>query len=248
MMGRSHVTLTALGWMTLGPIAARHAGHPMDVPTVLASTAAAAGASLWPDWDHPKATLATTLGPVSQAVANGINRIARGHRHGTHTLVFCAVAGGLAGVVGFLPDSVGPLPLPANWGGAVLLFFLAYTLMLCLGLAVVKRTALGDGIYLAQALAVTIASVLWVRGPWWWLPWAVGAGCLLHCIQDMLTAGGLPWFWRPFSRKGVRMPVCGETGGLREMTLSAAGLGALLWVTLATCTGHVWWSASWLQR
>ncbi|GGO98027.1 metal-dependent hydrolase [Wenjunlia tyrosinilytica] len=248
MMGRSHITLTALAWLAAAPPLAAHFGRPMETATAAASTVVAASASLWPDWDHPRATMAHTLGPVSRGIARTVAKAARGHRHGTHTLLFCVGTGAAATLLAHLPSNVAGVALPPNWGALLLLLFLAYTLMMTMGIAVSKNTGLGDGIYALQAVAFTVACALFVPGHWWWVPWAVGAGCLLHCVQDMLTTGGLPWFWRPFSRARAHMPVCGETGGMGEMTVSAVGLGVLLWVGLAVATRHTWWSVSWLSR
>lgn len=246
MMGRSHVTISALVWIAAAPTVAAQAGRPMNTTVVLASAFCCAGAALWPDWDHPQATLAHTIGPFTQLLSRVIGGLAGGHRHGTHTLAFCVLAGAATTLLSALPARVGDVSLPVNWGALALVWFLAYTVMLTLGLTVGRGRGLGDGIYAVQAVAVVAVVERLVPGQWWWLPWAVGVGCLLHCVQDMLTSGGLTWFWRPISRAPARIPCCGDTGGPGEALLAgAAGLG-LLWVSAAVIAGHSWWHTGWL--
>ncbi|NKS56328.1 hypothetical protein GS504_01700 [Rhodococcus hoagii] len=246
MMGRSHITVTALVWAAAAPPLAEIAGRPLTVAEIVISTVVCASAALWPDWDHPSATMAHTLGPISKTIAHLVHGLARGHRHGTHNLWFC-IALGLATLgLAYAPQSIGSVTMPENWASLALMVFLAYTLMMTLGLAVAKSTGLGDGIYLVQAIAFVTAAAVLVPGHWWWMPWAVGAGALLHCLEDILTTGGLSWFLRPVSRARICLPVCGDTGGPGEMVVAGVSGAALLWVSIATIAGHQWWTTSWL--
>lgn len=99
-MGRTHRAGGVALW--LGTCAA------LGVPAGWAAAGApvAWSASLWPDWDHPQATLARKLGPITYAFSRWVERRFGGHRAGTHSLlVGVPLAGALGGLLG-LPVAV----------------------------------------------------------------------------------------------------------------------------------------------
>lgn len=246
-MGRGHIVVSSLAWMAGAPAAAAAWGHPMTTGEVLVSTVAVAGWSVWPDWDHSDAALSKTLGPLSKGFAKLVGTVSGGHRVGkTHSLLFAVLMGLLATALERVPTQVAGLTLPQNWALLVLLWFLAYSVMLTMELSVSRTTLLGDEIYAVEA-AVLVGVALWLApDPWWWMPWAAVAGCLLHCLEDAITTRGVKNFFWPLRKPRLRLPVLGNAGGTREKVLTTASTGALAWVALAVATGNQWWSTDWL--
>lgn len=97
-MGHTHVLSGVAGWLLLGqPLLAAAEGSaalagadlPAPSPAALAAaTLVAGGAAMWPDVDHPSATIARTYGPLWQPVARAVEALAGGHREATHSLAF----------------------------------------------------------------------------------------------------------------------------------------------------------------
>src|SRR5579859_3401709 len=101
MMGPHHAACGAAAWVAvttrlhadlapvtqalgLGPFAF-DVGWPLVHATPLGVVAGAlvtAGAALLPDADHPSATIAHSLPPVSRALCAGIGAVSGGHRNG----------------------------------------------------------------------------------------------------------------------------------------------------------------------
>lgn len=260
-MGFSHVTLTGATWAAIVPPFCVAIGHPMSGAEVLASTGTAAAASLWPDWDHDKATLSYSMGPMSAGIARTVHQLSGGHRRMTHSLFACLGAGVATGLLWVVPDIIGGFSLPTHWAVLVFVFFLAFTLARMLQFAAPIYWILGalrvpgrgsrwlsEIIYLAVAAALTAVVKLTVPGTWWWLPVAVGAGCLLHCVQDACTEEQVPWFWRPISRKPLHLVSIGATGDPPEIVLALVlGVGGGIWILWATLSGAPWWSIRWLR-
>lgn len=247
-MGRGHMATTGVLWLAGAPPLAAAAGQPMTSGEIIASTIAIAGWSVWPDWDHSDARLARTLGPISKFFARVVGKLSGGHRVGkTHTLVFALAMGLLAGVLTTVPHEFGDVTLPTNWALLVLMWFLAYTMMLTLGLSVLRSRLIGDEIIALEAVAI-VALVVWLAPEeWWWIPITAVVGCLLHCLQDAMTVRGLPNFFWPLPRVRLRFAVLGRAGGSREQILTSAALVAALWIAPAVLSGHVWWTAEWLS-
>lgn len=246
-MGRGHIVVSSLVWMAAAPAAASTAGHPMTTAEVLVSTVAVAGWSVWPDWDHSDAALSKTLGPLSKAFARAVNTVSGGHRVGkTHSLLFAGLMALLATALASVPTEVLGVSLPGNWALLVLLWFLAYSVMLTLGLSVSRQSLLGDEIYAVEAVVVVGLAAWLAPDPWWWMPWAAAAGCLLHCLEDAMTTRGVKNFFWSLRKPSLRFPVLGNAGGTRETVLTTVATGALAWVALAVATGNQWWTTAWL--
>ncbi|MCW4353053.1 metal-dependent hydrolase [Hoyosella sp. YIM 151337] len=248
MMGRGHMATTSVLWLACAPPIAAAAGHPMTSGEIIVSTIAIAGWSVWPDWDHSDARLARTLGPISKFFARVVGTLSGGHRVGkTHTLVFAVAMGVLAGALASVPHEFGGVTLPVNWALLVMMWFLAYTMMLTLGLSVFRSRLIGDEIIALEAIGIVALAVWLAPDDWWWMPWTAAVGCLLHCLQDAMTVRGLPNFFWPLPRVRLRFPVLGRAGGSREQIVTSAALAAGLWIAPAVLSGHVWWTAEWLS-
>jgi membrane-bound metal-dependent hydrolase YbcI (DUF457 family) len=118
-MGHTHVLSGVAGWLALGPpllAAADGASHlaGADLPSVspgglAAGVLVAGGAAMWPDVDHPSATIARTYGPLWQPVARVAEALSGGHREGTHSLAFLALTAAGATAALWSPIATGAL-------------------------------------------------------------------------------------------------------------------------------------------
>jgi hypothetical protein len=97
-MWRSHMVVGASSWLAAQTLAGPLLGAPLNTSKQACGAAVAAGAALLCDMDTPGSRLANTLGPVTRLVARLIGRAFGGHRHGTHSLLFCAAIGALSTV------------------------------------------------------------------------------------------------------------------------------------------------------
>jgi membrane-bound metal-dependent hydrolase YbcI (DUF457 family) len=221
MMGPSHALSGAAVWLA-GSWALDHfAGYGQSPLAVAVGTAVCAGGALLPDLDlsgkvtrnQGGATVARTFGVFSLFVAEVIEKTSlgvytatklskdprrnNGHRTLTHTLPF-------AGLVGW-----GTTTLCANygrWAVVAVVFFMA-------GLAL--RGLFDEWAERAGWVIVTLASglVAWFtaanlpgdRG-YPMLGFAVGVGCFVHLLGDMITKNGVPILWPiPTGRRMWRM-------------------------------------------
>lgn len=227
-MGRSHVLISAAAWLVAAPPVVASVGHSLSGPALAASTTVCAAAALGPDWDHPRATFARTLGPVTALVAGVVSVLGGGHRQRTHTLAAAALVTAAATLLTTLPRQIGGIELPPNWGCWALLGFCAYTLTVSLGIGLRRSPLLGDLANLVVAAGLTVLAAHTVTGTWWWLPAAIGTGWLLHCIQDALT-GGCPQFWWPLTGLSFRL------AGLRTGGMVETGLAVAAGITVGWC-------------
>jgi len=227
MMARSHALLGAAGWLAGAPVVADAIHHPLDLPTLAASTVVCAGAALLPDLDHHDGLIANALGPVTGLLARGVAKLSGGHRHATHSLLFGLLMGALTG---------GLLRL----GGRVAMLALA---LLCTAFALraIRLTELGSNERLhwpqvaLVAGAITWTEAKFIPGTWQWLPAAAAAGCWLHVLGDLLTPEGVPLLW-PW-RQRLALPVIGHTNDWGETFVVVPALGLIIvclaWVRFA---------------
>jgi len=212
MMGKSHLLLGAAGWLALAP-GLKLAGIELGPAELGAGTVVAAGAAMLPDLDHPKATVSSSLGPVSRIISKGMARSLGGHRNGSHSLLFALLVS--AGLLALLSGDSG-LAIISGF----LVCLLASSLML-------RTLTEADGIscaILSAIIAALIISIVGVEAGW--LVSAVLIGILLHDLGDLLTPMGIPPLW-PVSRQRVRLPIIARTGNLTEKLLSGViGLAA----------------------
>ncbi len=141
------------------------------------------------DFDHPHATIAQSLGPVTKLLARGIGLVFGGHRNGTHSLLGLAL---------FTAGTWFRVRL-GGWYTGVWSGFLLAVGSAALHLKFTKGSAI------VHTLVCLVGSVLLVLSATKWqvpfdlLTWGVGIGYFSHAIvpTDALTKEGCPWFW-PF--------------------------------------------------
>lgn len=204
------------GWLTIGVGGLELAGTSLSIPEIAAGTVVCAGASMLPDLDHPQATAARSLGPVTGVMSKALNTVAGGHRQGSHSLLFAFLAA--IGTAWLLAATSGP------WAALILCFFFS---SLALRVLTEASGLISGG--LAALVAATLISLA-PEADWLWL--AIGIGCLLHMLGDILTPEGVPPLW-PVSDWRLRFPIIGHTGDWREGVIAGA-CGILTLVLLAT--------------
>ena len=208
MMGTSHATSGALGWLLIAPPLAAATDTTLSIPVLAAGTIVTAGAALLPDLDHPKATIAYTLGPVTHGLAKATNLIFGGHRQGTHTLLFAIGAG----LVTFAASKFSDVAM-------ILIMFAMSALAIRALHLVPPRTSHNVKGLVVAAEAGAITWLLWQYSPGDWslfLGFAVFLGCFLHCVGDTCTPEGVPWF-RPMTKKRFSIPIIDRTGNFLEV-------------------------------
>ncbi len=243
MMGPSHALSGAAFWLAGSWALNQFAGYEQSPLAVAVGTAVCAGGALLPDLDlsgkvtanKGGATVARTFGVVSLFVAEVVEKLSlgvytatrlsrdpkrdNGHRTFTHTLVF-------AGLVGW-----GTTALCTRYGKWAVVSILFFMIGLALrgifdewaeraGWVVVTLVAAG-------ATAYTITTLPAGRG-YPMLGLAVGVGCVVHLLGDIITAAGIPVLWPiPTGRRmwrmiGVPNSVAVKVGGKVEAGLRVA--------------------------
>lgn len=210
MLGHSH----ALSGLVTGTAAGLLLHMPVEGTGALAALTAS-----WatvPDLDTCGSCAARSLGFLSEAFAWTVGKVARGHRHGTHSLLGVAV---LTGVTWLACEFRDTIP-----GRAVL------ALLLAVALAAGLR-ALRIGGHGADLLAIAAAGgIAWYGFDLRLVPLACALGCLTHIGGDMLTESGCPLLW-PVSEYRFRWwpsPLAFTTGTKPELWLVDPALMVLL--------------------
>lgn len=194
MMARGHAISGAAGWLGLCAAATAWGGFDPSPIQVAAGTVVATGFALLPDLDHPRSTVARSLGPASRALARVVSWVSdavrdgtcqhcrtpgtHGHRTLTHTLLFAVVAGLGVSAAGW------------RWGVAAA----AIVIGLAAGLAALALPG-RRRVWAAAALAGLLAGwATWRLGGdgWWWLGVPAGLGTLIHIAGDSATEHGCP--------------------------------------------------------
>lgn len=221
MMGPSHALSGAAVWLT-GSLALDHFADYHQSPLAIAvGTAVCAGGALLPDLDlsgkvtanRGGATVARTFGVFSLFVAEVIEKISlgvytatklskdpdrhNGHRTLTHTLPF-------TGLVGWATTAA--CTSYGKWAVIGILFFM-------IGLAL--RGLFEKWAERAGWVIVTLVSAGAAYGTYLMLPGdrgypmlgvAVGVGCFVHLMGDIVTSAGIPVLWPvPTGRRMWRM-------------------------------------------
>lgn len=216
VLGKSHLLVGSAGFLVAGEPALHQFGVSPRPAEMLAGAVVCAGAAMLPDLDHPEATVTRSLGPLTEIPSGFLSSLAGGHRNGTHSFLFAA----LAGFGTFL--LLGQMPQP--WGALLIAFFFPALLirvlteargLVCAGLAMIVSTVVVMGHVRPMVLAVS-----------------VGLGCLLHMLGDFVTPEGVPPLW-PVSRIRWRFPIVSRTGdNIESVIAGACGLWAL-WAYLS---------------
>lgn len=237
-MGRTHVLMTGtIGLACAAPLSQTILHHHMSVGTLFAFAGVTAGYGILPDFDHPSATLARTLGPVTKAISQVVHRLSGGHRKGTHTIWFAALMVGLVTLLASHFSKNAQLPI------AFIGFYLA---LMVLRLAPRHGSGAGEFIYLIEAAGLTAVTYHFISD-WRWLPWAVGFGVIGHIVGDILTVEGVPILYPLAKSFVVRLPLLGRTDSAREHGALFLLGPAIAWVAFATILGHDWYSIAWVS-
>ena len=222
MLGRDHALLGAVAYLGAAPEVAHLTHTPLPPVELAVGTVVSAAFALLPDIDEPHSLVSTKLGPVSEAVSRFTNRVAGGHRHATHSLLFVALVG--AGLYG-----------AGQWRWTPVVAVVLSGLL-------VMRIILPFGVGRSGLLPL----VLVAGAGWWaaigspprlWLALTAAGGVFLHLVGDALTIEGVPLLWPAPWR--VKAPVLGHTDSGRERalaTLMGAGIAALLWFSVISPT------------
>jgi membrane-bound metal-dependent hydrolase YbcI (DUF457 family) len=221
MMGPSHALSGAAVWLGGAWALDQFANYHQSPVEIAVGTAVCAGAALLPDLDmsgkvvsgRGGATVANTFGRLSLFAAEVIEKASllvyratrmrkdprreNGHRTLTHTLPYAAGVGWL---------TTWACAQGGKWAVMGVLF-------LMLGLAL--RGVFHTWAVRAGWILITVLSGAAAYGTYLFLPadrgypmlgFAVGVGCLVHLLGDMITSAGVPILWPlPLGRRMWRM-------------------------------------------
>lgn len=225
-MWRSHMVVGASCWLGFQTLAGPLLGAPLTNTQRGCGAAVAAGAALLCDMDTPNSRLANTLGPVTRLAARLIGRAFGGHRHGTHSLIFCAGVAALSAVTlarGELVHVSAAITLSVGQVAAVVIAYVTAALSIggLLGLRGARAGALA---------ALLVAAAASTQPPPWLVSAALTIGCASHLLADWLTPEGIAPLW-PFSQRRVSLRLIKRTGDSREALLVLAT--ALITIAIA---------------
>ena len=219
MMGRTHALSGAVGMLAVTPAvsAVTPSLTPHGPVALAAGTVVAAGAALLPDLDHPRATVARSLGPVTGALSKVVAAVSGGHRQATHSVAGVLLAAGLFGVAG----SAG------GWWAWVPVTLLAGLAVAAVGLSKPVAAWAGAGLVVAASAVagVDLGS---------WLGLSVAIGCAAHLAGDCATVQGCPLLW-PWRRRYEYAHL--RTGGRGEQWTAAVLVTVLAAEVLITTMG-----------
>jgi membrane-bound metal-dependent hydrolase YbcI (DUF457 family) len=260
MMGRSHALSGAATWLAGSWVMEQFFDYHQSPLYVALGTAMCAGGALLPDLDlsgkvttgQGGATVAHTFGPVSMFISEVIEKVSLGiytatrlshdpkrdygHRTFTHTLPFVVLMGwGCT----FLCQRFG------KWAVLPILF-------LMIGLAlrgVFEHWAKRAGWVITTLLAAGGAYYTFLnldagRG-YPLIGFAVGVGCFVHLMGDIITSAGVPILWpiptgfkhvRLWRMIGVPNAMAVEVGGKVERIVLS---GAFILISLASSAALV---------
>jgi Predicted membrane-bound metal-dependent hydrolase (DUF457). len=227
MMGHSHALSGALVWLAAAPGLAAltpltpFAGDALLPAELIAGALVCAGAAMLPDLDHPSATIAQTFGPVTWLLSKVVNVLAGGHRHATHSLLFCVAAGAGAHAL-------------AQWNTVardVVVVLMIGLALRALAIGVPGRTITSAvvNVLLTTAIFLILGSLGVGYG---WLGLAVGVGALAHVVGDCLTERGCPVLWPLKGRWLLPYKIGFKTGKAFEQRLLAPALSVAIVVLL----------------
>ncbi|ROT29318.1 metal-dependent hydrolase [Micromonospora sp. HM5-17] len=240
MMGPSHALSGAAVWLAGSWALDQFAGYEQSPLAIAVGTAVCAGGALFPDLDMSGkvtankggATVARTFGVVSLFIAEVVEKISlgvyhatrqkrdpdrdNGHRTLTHTLPFTVLVGW--GTTA-LCNAYG------KWAVISILFFM-------IGLAL--RGLFDEWAKRAGWVVITLLSAAAAYFTYLHLPGdrgypmlglAMGVGCFVHILGDMITRNGVPILWPiPIKRRmwmmiGLPNKIAITAGGKVEKTV-----------------------------
>lgn len=267
MMGGHHAASGAAAWVAVTSSAPFALGVYPDVTNVgvMVGALVCAGAALLPDSDHHNGTIAESLPPVSNGISKIVADVSGGHRHGTHSVIgvvfFTALAWGLSFLTlhtkTFGDVLIGP--------GIMCILLVAFAM---------DALKLQHHAVWAWVSAVGLAALIAIYAPeeWFWMPFSVGLGCVIHLLGDFVTTMGIPlfwplrpkpprllrkrgWKWLPFDEMwttsgNFALPILGDAGSKREwavlIPVSAYAVLGFGWSLLAQMGADpmVMWNAA----
>lgn len=256
MMGPSHALSGAAVWLAGSWALDYFADYGQSPLAIAVGTAVCAGGALFPDLDlsgkvtanKGGATVARTFGVVSLFVAEVVEKISlgvyhatklskdpdrdNGHRTLTHTLPFTVLVGW------------GTTALCAHYGKWAVIGILFFMIGLALR-GLFDEWAKRAGWIIVTLVSATAAYFTYLNLPgdrgYPMLGLAVGVGCFVHIMGDIITSAGVPLLWPiPTGRRmwrmiGIPNKIAVKVGGKVEVlvlrsaftvvcVLSAAGL------------------------
>jgi len=234
MMGGHHAASGAAVWIAVTastPIA--FGWYPVSNVGVMTGALVCAGAALLPDVDHRSGTIAHSLPPITEAITQVVGKLTGGHRKSTHSLLGVAVFVAIAWAASLL------VMRTEQFGDVLIGPGIMAVLLIAFALRALKLTR--KGWWWPWLTSVSLAGTVAVFAPeeWYWMPFCVGLGCLVHLLGDLLTTHGIPLLWplRVRSPRWVRrapilpfddmwrpsgniaIPLLGDAGSWREWTL-----------------------------
>lgn len=245
MMGPSHAISGAAAWLVGSLALDQFAGYEQSPLAIAVGTAVCAGGALFPDLDlsgkvtrnQGGATVARTFGVVSLFIAEVMEKISlgvyhatklsrdpdrnNGHRTLTHTLPFTVLVGW------------GTTALCAAYGKWAVISILFFMIGLALrGLFDEWAKRAGWVIVTLVSLAAAWFTFLHLPGDRGYpmLGLAVGVGCFVHILGDMITRAGVPILWPiPIKRRmwmmvGFPNKIALKTGSKVEVVVLRAAL------------------------
>jgi membrane-bound metal-dependent hydrolase YbcI (DUF457 family) len=228
-MWRSHMIVGASSWLGAQTLAGPLTGSGLDTRERACGALIAAGAALLCDIGTPSSRLANALGAVTRLAARLVGRAFGGHRHGTHSLLFCAAVGALSALALTQREVIAigaGVTVSAGQLAALAIGYLA---------AALSVTAL-LGLHGARAgvvAALLVAAAASTQPPAGLVSAAVTTGCASHLLADLLTPEGIAPLW-PFSERRVHLQLIHRTGDWREsvvVLLTAVVTIAITWTT-----------------
>lgn len=212
MRGISHVTTGVVAGFGTAPLVT---SGPYETALWCA---AVGGAAMWPDIDHPSATIARTFGPVTRVLSKLAHRLSGGHRAGTHSLAFAAASG----LAAHLAAWASPVA-----GGVLLVLFIGLGLRGA-NAALPRHQRTTVAVHFAVAAgAVLVAYQL--GSALGWLGAAVALGSVTHLAGDCLTERGCPLF-RPWSRRSYGIPLTEDRPHAEPAIIAAVNFTGLVMV------------------
>jgi membrane-bound metal-dependent hydrolase YbcI (DUF457 family) len=251
MMGGHHAATGAAAWVAVTASTPIAFGWYEGVTNtgVIAGALVCAGAALLPDADHHSGTIANSLKPVSNVVVKGIEAVSGGHRKGTHSILGVAVFTAIAWGLSLLSIETGNEEIGSILVGPGIMC----VLLVAFALKALKITR--DTKILPWTTSIVLAVLIAIFAPeeWFWMPFSVALGCVVHILGDMITTNGVPLLW-PLKFRSPRwmrdgrgleldmiwrsggnlsIPILGDAGSVREWIF-------LIPVSLYAIVGIVW--------
>ena len=217
MLWRSHMIVGASSWMALQTLTGPLTGQPLDSRERAIGAMVAAGGSLVCDMDTRDSRLAHSLGLVTQLAAAAIGRAFGGHRHGTHSPIFCAAVAAVCTTALAQPELVHVRPGVSVTAGQLVALAVGYVAA-SLGVALLLRLR---GARAAVTAAVLVAAAAATAPSPGLVAAAFTIGCFSHLLGDGLTPEGVMLAW-PFSQRRFSLALIKRTGDRREQLLILA--------------------------